>query len=31
MFRLDAVSFSLAERTLLHPLSLDIPRARWLA
>ena len=24
MFRLDAVSFSLSDRTLLHPLSLDI-------
>ena len=28
MFRLDAVSFSLAERTLLHPLSLDIPQGQ---
>lgn len=28
MFRLDAVSFSLPERTLLHPLSLDIPQGQ---
>ncbi|MDD0843571.1 ATP-binding cassette domain-containing protein [Pseudomonas sp. Gutcm_11s] len=28
MFRLDAVSFSLPERTLLHPLTLDIPQGQ---
>lgn len=28
MFRLDAVSFSLAERTLLHPLTLEIPQGQ---
>ena len=28
MFRLDGVSFALPERTLLHPLSLDIPQGQ---
>lgn len=28
MFRLDAVSFSLSGRTLLHPLTLDIPQGQ---
>lgn len=28
MFRIDAVSFSLAERTLLHPLTLEIPQGQ---